>query len=394
PDTTSPVISGVSATPDVTSAVITWQTDEVADSLGDYGLTATYVSNVSDAALVKNHSITLTGLAAATAYHYRVTSKDVAGNTAASGDFTFTTATVPDAPLPAPVAMAGGGGGGFSGGGGGGGGGTFVPTSAVAGEGLTSPALIEITKTTAIVQQNARLTSTDGKTTLSIGKGTKMTGSDGKPVTALSLASVVSPPEPPQDKAILIALDLGPDGTIFAPFATLAIKFDARALPEGVKADELYIAFRDGQQWQQLESTVNLSTSTVSARVTHFTNFAVMGVTPVKSVPAPVQTPAPAPAPEPATPAPIPTPEPAPAPLLTLAPELPATAPSPSVTPGTALAPEAVHPPEILPATPPQVSAPVTQPGPNPGLTPGLAIGLGAAVILVVAVLFLKRKPF
>ncbi|MBI2831741.1 MAG: fibronectin type III domain-containing protein, partial [Chloroflexi bacterium] len=100
PDTTSPVISGVSATPDVTSAVITWQTDEVADSLVDYGLSTTYGSTASRADLVKNHSITLTGLTPLTTYHYRVASRDAAGNAAISGDFTFTINAPPDTTSP------------------------------------------------------------------------------------------------------------------------------------------------------------------------------------------------------------------------------------------------------------------------------------------------------
>ena len=41
--------------------------------------------------MVTSHSVTLTGLAASTPYHYRVKSRDAAGNLATSGDFTFTT---------------------------------------------------------------------------------------------------------------------------------------------------------------------------------------------------------------------------------------------------------------------------------------------------------------
>src|SRR4029077_3949372 len=43
--------------------------------------------------LVVSHVVTLSGLAASTTYHYRVKSRDAAGNLAISADFTFTTAT-------------------------------------------------------------------------------------------------------------------------------------------------------------------------------------------------------------------------------------------------------------------------------------------------------------
>lgn len=91
-DTTPPVISNVQAT-NVTdsSATITWTTDEPATSRVDYGLDATYGSTVADGSLVTSHSLTLISLSAPTTYHYQVTSADGAGNSASSGDLTFTT---------------------------------------------------------------------------------------------------------------------------------------------------------------------------------------------------------------------------------------------------------------------------------------------------------------
>ncbi|MDZ7363133.1 MAG: PQQ-dependent sugar dehydrogenase, partial [candidate division KSB1 bacterium] len=69
-----------------------WQTDEASDSQVEYGLTAGYGSSSPlDAALVTSHTVTLSGLQPNTTYHYRVKSKDAAGNLAASGDFSFTT---------------------------------------------------------------------------------------------------------------------------------------------------------------------------------------------------------------------------------------------------------------------------------------------------------------
>jgi hypothetical protein len=100
-DFTPPVISGVAAS-GITSAgaTVTWATDEPADSQVEYGTTTAYgASTAVDPAAVVTHSQPLANLAAATLYHYRVRSRDAAGNLAVSGDSTFTTAA-----LPVPIA--------------------------------------------------------------------------------------------------------------------------------------------------------------------------------------------------------------------------------------------------------------------------------------------------
>ncbi|HLL52240.1 MAG TPA: S8 family serine peptidase [Myxococcaceae bacterium] len=92
-DTTPPTISAVSTssiTP--TSAVISWTTNEEADTQVQYGTTTSYgASTPLDANLVTSHRVTLTGLLKNTRYNYRVRSMDAAGNVSFSGNFTFTT---------------------------------------------------------------------------------------------------------------------------------------------------------------------------------------------------------------------------------------------------------------------------------------------------------------
>jgi phosphodiesterase/alkaline phosphatase D-like protein len=57
-----------------------------------YGRTMTYQKSESNpTSLVVQHSVTLTKLSAHTRYHYRVESKDAAGNVATSEDLTFKT---------------------------------------------------------------------------------------------------------------------------------------------------------------------------------------------------------------------------------------------------------------------------------------------------------------
>ena len=87
-----PLISNVRASPNPTTATVTWTTDMPADSQVQYGTTTAYGSSSAlNATLVTSHSVKLSGLARLTTYHYRVLSRNAAGNVAVSGDFTFTT---------------------------------------------------------------------------------------------------------------------------------------------------------------------------------------------------------------------------------------------------------------------------------------------------------------
>ena len=84
-DNAAPAISSLTATADADGhATVAWETDEPSSSRVDYGRTATLGSQVSDSARVSEHRVELTGLSPDTTYRYRVTSADVAGNSATS----------------------------------------------------------------------------------------------------------------------------------------------------------------------------------------------------------------------------------------------------------------------------------------------------------------------
>ena len=103
-DTTSPVISGINAgSITSTSANISWSTNEPSDTQVEYGATTSYGYNTTlNTSLVASHSQTINGLSPSTLYHYRVRSRDAAGNLAISGDSTFTTASSPPPPDTTP----------------------------------------------------------------------------------------------------------------------------------------------------------------------------------------------------------------------------------------------------------------------------------------------------
>jgi len=101
-DSTAPQISGVSASSITSSgATISWTTNEASDSQVQYGPTTAYDRTTTlSTSQVTAHTALLTGLSSSTAYHYRVLSRDAAGNLTTSADFTFTTSAAPDTTAP------------------------------------------------------------------------------------------------------------------------------------------------------------------------------------------------------------------------------------------------------------------------------------------------------
>lgn len=111
-DTSAPALSTISAS-SITrnSATISWTTNEPATTQIQYGLTTAYGSITPlVTTLTTSRTQTLSGLIPGTTYHYRVISKDAAGNTATSGDGVFSTAALspvvdPLDPTPEPLVV-------------------------------------------------------------------------------------------------------------------------------------------------------------------------------------------------------------------------------------------------------------------------------------------------
>lgn len=105
PDTTQPVIFNVwveSITQ--TGTTITWTTNEASDSQVEYDLTTAYGSQTTlNTAMVTSHGQALSGLTAGKIYHFRVKSRDAAGNLATSPNATFTTVLTVQTPTKTPV---------------------------------------------------------------------------------------------------------------------------------------------------------------------------------------------------------------------------------------------------------------------------------------------------
>lgn len=111
-DTLAPTIRATHADHIATSsAEVFWETNEPANSRVFYGTTSpVYIdsntTSLFDDDYARTHRLTLTGLTANTAYHYRVASADRSGNTTQSNEFSFTTKAVQPTPSPDRTAPA------------------------------------------------------------------------------------------------------------------------------------------------------------------------------------------------------------------------------------------------------------------------------------------------
>ncbi len=95
-DATPPIVSEISvANISQKSATISWKTNELADSIVEYGLDTSYkflTGNASDISTkVLNHAVDLKNLLFNTIYHFKIISRDSAGNIFLSADQTFKT---------------------------------------------------------------------------------------------------------------------------------------------------------------------------------------------------------------------------------------------------------------------------------------------------------------
>ena len=257
-----------------------------------------------------------------------------------------------------------------SGGGGGGGGGAATSYRVIL-SGLNSPGLIYV-NTSGMISGESLVTSLDSACTIKISAGTKMLNKDKGALTSLTAEVLAAPPAPPSGTALVISYNLGPEGATFDPALTITLSYDPAKLPKDVAEKGLFIARYDGTKWQALPSTVNDQANTVSASLTGFSQYALMGQV-IPPAPAPSPTPSPSPS---VTPTPKPTPTVTP--TATPTPSAPAiTTPAPTQTPAPSSAP------------------PATTPQPAPGaLNWPLIVGIVVVVLAIIvgSVLVIRRR--
>jgi len=130
------------------------------------------------------------------------------------------------------------------------------------------------------IEETIEATSEDGNLTITIPEGTKALDKDGESLESLEAAVDESPPSPPEDAHVVgLAYDFGPDGATFDPPITFTWSYDPDALPEGVAEEDLVIAYYDegSGKWVELSGTVDTENNTITASISHFTTFAIIG---------------------------------------------------------------------------------------------------------------------
>jgi hypothetical protein len=162
-------------------------------------------------------------------------------------------------------------------GGGGGGGGPIL--SRIGLTGLSTTAELKVGQNGA-VQTAVHLTNSDNKFVLDIPAGTILKDSAGNPLSSLSASRVATPPAAPSGDALVFAYDFGLDGASFDPPLTLTVNYDPSGLAAGSKENDLYVAWWDGNNWQAINSTVDVVAKTVSVQIAHFTQYALLSKLP------------------------------------------------------------------------------------------------------------------
>jgi len=127
------------------------------------------------------------------------------------------------------------------------------------------------------IRDTIQATSGDGMLTMTIPAGTIALDKNGKPLSTLTSDVDVSPPPPPSH-IIGLAYNFSPDGATFDPAITLTWSYDPDALPEGVAEEDLVILWYDEEagEWVECDFTCAPETDCVTARVCHFTTFAII----------------------------------------------------------------------------------------------------------------------
>ena len=262
------------------------------------------------------------------------------------------------------------GGGNYGGGGGGGG----PSTVSLQPSGFSSTSNLTV-NTNGKILTDAHLVTSDSKVKLDIAKDSTILQKSGAALSTLTVAPIANPPAPPAANALVLAYTFGPDGATFNPALTLTFSYDPANLPANVAEKDLYVSYYDGTNWISLVSTVDPLTKTITAQISHFSTYAVMGS--IKA-PAPVVTPAPTPtATVPAIPTPVQTPT-----LTTPVVTTPATTPV-VTTP-------------VVTTTPTPVMTTTPTPAPKPATNYTWLIILGAVVVIAVVIAVIvtsRRKP-
>jgi len=129
-----------------------------------------------------------------------------------------------------------------------------------------------------VLKSKVEISSADGGISLSVDEGTVLLSQDGEPLPIIDVTVDPSPPLSPEGAYIVgTAYNLEPQGATFTPQLLLTLSYDPEELPEGVREDDLYVAYHNGAEWHKLPyKRVDTNLHSVTTQVYHFTTFAIL----------------------------------------------------------------------------------------------------------------------
>ena len=240
--TTSTSLTISASFSDATSGIDTGTATMTLDGIGvtaSATITSSGISYTADSLSIGSHSVT-------------VTVSDKKGNgTSRSWSFSVTTG---------------------NGGGGGGGGG---------GAGGITPVADSITEKGRFTD-DVTAKSEDRKVELYIPKNTIGKKRGGALLTSISIKEAEDPPDPPEESNVVgLVYDISPDGATFDPPISLTFKYSESKISADVAEENLVVAYWDktAEEWIELEGTVDSGSNTITAQISHFTDFTIIAHT-------------------------------------------------------------------------------------------------------------------
>ncbi len=129
-----------------------------------------------------------------------------------------------------------------------------------------------------VMTESVTVASSNGDAAVEVPVGTTARDVDGNALTEITYQKAMPASIPPGKNMVVVA-DFGPDGATFDPPVTVTMTYDPAALPEGVAAEDMVLAYYDtiAGDWVELSAiVVDTVNHTVSGAASHFTQFAMI----------------------------------------------------------------------------------------------------------------------
>jgi len=125
-----------------------------------------------------------------------------------------------------------------------------------------------------------QVSSADNKVTISLGKDASCLDKEDNRLSTITISEQTDWPPVPEDYDIIgTAYEFQPAGAKFAPALSLTLSYAGNDVPQYASEEDVYIAYYDAtaENWVPLTSQVDTQNNIVTATVSHFTTFAIMG---------------------------------------------------------------------------------------------------------------------